>query len=99
VAIVLAGFVVVVALAFGMFVIVLGRFFSGRAHQWGKQKSTTFLFCAAVLYGVAIAALFFGLIGQFRGSFLKVGGFWLNALVGGVSVAVFMTALRVPKTT
>lgn len=96
---VLIGSTIIISLAFGMFLVGMQRFLGLRGRDWVHWKSRAFLFCVSMMYGVAIPAVFFALVGQFYGSFLREGGFWLNSLVGGACTAALIAALGIPKGT
>lgn len=96
---VLIGSIIIIGLAFGLFLAGIQRLLGLRAREWARWKSRAFLFCASMMYGVAIPAIFFALAGQFYGSFLREGGFWLNSLVGGACTAALIAALGFRKVT
>ena len=98
VVLVLICFAVTIGAAFGVFLLAVQRALDRWAHLWGKGKSSVFLLAAFTTFGIAVPATFFALTGQLYDSFLRVGGFWVNAVVGSVGIIGYMKAFHVPST-
>jgi len=93
VVVVIIGFILVTAITLGLYLAVLQRVAVREGVGATIRSRPSLMFLCSLGYGILIAVLLFGILGESR-SFFMDHGFWIHAIVGSVCFGGYVVAIR-----